>query len=341
MNAGVPREIFSVINARRSRFFKSDRFSRMLRLIFLIVAIMNSENVILHGRNPIMVGADPQAIVVGDTVWIYPTHGSGDGHFFAFSSRDLTNWEQHGPILRFATIDWIPPGKHAWAPGIIEYGGRFYLYYSVGPKPSHIGVAVSDSPAGPFRDSGRPLLSDHGAPGFEAIDAMVFIDPASGTRYFFAGGSAGSTLRVFELNDDMISFKREIEVDTPPHFTEGAFMHYHDGHYHFTYSHGYWRAASYSIHHATAPTPTGPWTYRGVIMRSDHRHKGPGHHSIIRNPNTGEWLIVYHRWNNREGDGPFHGYREVAIERLVHEEGGRIPPIAMTDEGVPGWASEK
>src|SRR5690606_10045576 len=107
-----------------------------------------------------------------------------------------------------------------WAPGVIEKDGKFYLYYSIGPKPSHIGVAVAESPSGPFFDSGQPLLADHGAPGFEAIDAMVFTDPVSGTSYFYAGGSAGANLRVFELAEDMVSFEREISVGTPSRFTE-------------------------------------------------------------------------------------------------------------------------
>ena len=292
----------------------------------------------MRAKNPVFAGADPQALVVDDTVWIYPTHGPR-GEFFAFSSKDLVNWEKHGPLLQFSGIDWIPEGRHAWAPGIAARDGKFYFYYSVGPKPSHIGVAVGDSPAGPFRDSGSPLLSDDGDPNFEAIDAAVFEDPADGRWYFYAGGSAGATLRVFELNDDMISFKREIDVETPPHFTEGSYMHHHDGRYHFTYSHGYWRAASYSVHHATAPTPTGPWTHRGRILASDENHKGPGHHSVIQNPHTKEWLIIYHRWNNRDDEGPFRGHRKVAIERLVHEEDGGIRPVKMTDEGVRGWAT--
>jgi beta-xylosidase len=291
----------------------------------------------LGGQNPVMRGADPHAVVIRDTVWLYATERSGEGLFFAHSSTDLVHWEQHGPVLRFAEIDWIPAGKHAWAPALEAKDGRYYFYYSVGPKPSHIGVAVGDSPAGPFIDSGRALLSDHNDPGFEAIDPVVFTDPASGRSYFYAGGSSGSTLRVFEMAEDMVSFAREIEVETPPFFTEGPFVHYDDGIYHFTYSHGAWRRSSYSVHHATAPTPTGPWTYRGAILTSDDRHKGPGHHSVIQNPRTGEWLIVYHRWNDREGDGPYTGSREVAIDRLVHEPGGVIRPVTMTDEGVTDW----
>ncbi len=304
-------------------------------LVIAICALFFSSS---FAGNPVLPGADPHAMVVGDTVWVYPTHGRG--FFYAFSSKDLVNWEQHGPILRFADIDWIPEGKYPWAPGVSERDGKFYFYYSVGPKPSHIGVAVSDSPGGPFIDSGRPLLSDNNDPRFEAIDAMVYHDPEADKWYLYAGGSAGATLRVFELNDDMVSFREELEVETPSHFTEGAFIHRHGDLYHFTYSHGYWRASSYSVHHATGPTPLGPWTYRGAIMTSDDRHKGPGHHSIIQNRHSGDWLIFYHRWNNREGDGPFSGARETAIERLYHEEDGSIRPIVLTDEGVTDWPTE-
>jgi len=144
-------------------------------------------NQLLHAANPIMPGADPHAVVLGDTVWIYPTWSDGGGErFFAFSSMDLANWRRHGPVLDLKDVVWIEDDgqerHHAWAPTMLARGGRYYFYYSVGPQnptPSRIGVAVGDTPQGPFRDSGRPLLI--GGDGFEAIDPMVFADPKSGT----------------------------------------------------------------------------------------------------------------------------------------------------------------
>ena len=129
----------------------------------------------------------------------------------------------------------------------------------------------------------------------------------------------------------MVGLRREITVETPPKFTEGAFMHFKDGIYHLTYSHGGWRHATYSVHHSTSKSPFGPWQYRGEILKSDDRHKGPGHCSIIQFPAGGEWWIVYHRWNNRRGDGPYSGSREMAIDKLVHREDGTIAPVVMTD----------
>lgn len=288
-------------------------------------------------RNPIMDGADPDVLLADNKVWIYPTSGPRT-QFYTYSSSDLVHWQTHGPILDFRNMSWIPGDKHAWAPGITEKNGTYYLYYSVGPKPSHIGVAWSNSPAGPFIDSGRALLSDNNNPTFEAIDAMVFTDPATGKSYLYAGGSAGSRLRVFELNKDMISFAREIAVANPPNFTEGAFMHTRNGIYYLSYSHGGWNSDTYSVHYCTAPSPVGPWTYQGALMVSDGFHKGPGHHSILFNPAMGQWYIFYHRWNNRSGSGPYSGSRSIAIEYLHYEPDGRIKPFILTDTGVgPVW----
>lgn len=291
---------------------------------------------VLHAANPILPGADPHALTVGDKFWIYPTWTDRQRQaFFAFSSDDLIRWQRHGPVLDLADVRWIKDDgqeRHsAWAPGVLARNGRYYLYYSVGPQnptPSRIGVAVADAPEGPFRDSGRPLLT--GGNGFEAIDPMAFADPKSGATYLYAGGSAGATLRVFELNPDLVSFAREIPVETPPQFTEGAFMHHHGGRYYLSYSHGSYRHSSYSVHYATADTPVGPWTYQGVILSSDATRKGPGHHSFLRHPRTGDWLIFYHRWENQTGAGPYRGLRQLCIDRLEYDPDGRIRPIVMT-----------
>lgn len=291
-------------------------------------------------RNPVFPGADPHAIVVGKAVWVYPTVGGG--HFDAFSSPDLQNWKRHGSVLDLANVSWLREGGYtncqAWAPGVTQRGKKFYMYFSVGPQspgyPSRIGVAVADSPAGPFVDSGKPLLT--GGNGFEAIDAMVFDDPKSDKFYFYAGGSAGATLRVFEMNPDMISFAREIKVETPPQFTEGSFMHYRNGVYYFTYSHGWWQGDSYSVHYVTSKTPVGPWTPGGVILASDDKRKGPGHHSIIKHPSRDAWYIVYHRWENQTGSGPYRGSRQVAIEKLEYNPDGALKPVTMTDM-PPRW----
>lgn len=304
---------------------------------FLPVAVALVQGASVALGNPLFSAADPHAVVVGETVWIYPTWSddrSGQ-RFFAFSSGNGTDWQRHGPILDFADVTWIREDgadrHYAWAPGVLEKEGRWYFYYSVGPQnptPSRLGVAVGTSPAGPFRDSGRPLLT--GGNGFEAIDPMAYTDPKSGRTYLYAGGSAGATLRVFELGPDLVSLAREVPVETPPKFTEGAFLHDHEGRYYLSYSHGGWRHATYSVHYATAETPVGPWTYRGAILTSDATRKGPGHHSFFRDPRTGAWRIAYHCWENREGDGPYRGLREICVDRVEYDAAGLLRPVVMT-----------
>ena len=291
-------------------------------------------------HNPLFDAADPHAMIFGSRAWIYPTGGSaGRENFFAWYSDDLVKWTRVGPILDFADVKWMrDDGKDRhgpWAPCIIERRGRYYFYYSAGPQDpvSRIGVAVGRRPQGPFRDSGKVLLA--GGDGFEAIDPMVFHDPASGKYYFYAGGSAGAKLRVFELNDDLFSFKKEENVDTPPEFTEGVFMHFANDRYYLTYSHGWWKGDSYSVHYATGKSPLGPWEYHGAILTSDDTHKGPGHHSIIHNERSDKWYIVYHRWNDRQGKGPYDGGRSVAIDELTYDKDGLINPIHMTDSDGP------
>lgn len=291
---------------------------------------------IVSADNPVLKNsADPHVMIEPGTVYAYPTGGR---RLYVYTSGDFASWQRHGPIINYDEIDWIPKKKGAWAPCIVEKDGKYYLYYSAGPSPSFIGVAEGDSPLGPFKDRGSALLED--APGFEAIDPMVFRDPKSGNYYFYVGGSAGSTLRVFELEDDMMHFKREIDVDSPKNFTEGAFMHYYNDTYYLSYSHGRYNRDNYSVHYATSSSPTGPWDYRGEILKSDNVYKGPGHHSFVENPADEKWYIFYHRWEGRQGNpGPYSsadsgGSRKTAIEQIEYDSTGRIKDIEMTSEGV-------
>ncbi|MBK1883826.1 family 43 glycosylhydrolase [Luteolibacter pohnpeiensis] len=293
--------------------------------------------------NPVFLGADPHVTVFDGKYWGYPTHttdAKAQFHafdFMAYSSKDLVHWEEHGPILKIEDISWIKddgaPDHWLWAPGITEKDGKYYFYYSVGPQnpaPSRIGVAVADSPAGQFKDSGKPLLT--GGNGFEAIDPMVFQDK-DGTAYFYAGGSSGAKLRVWKLKPNLIELGEEIKVDTPPEFTEGAFMHEIDGTYYLSYSHGGWNLPNYSVHYAISKSPTGPWEYKGAILNSDGTHKGPGHHSFFKNPSTGQWYIAYHYWPSTKPEGPLEGIRQTAIQPVTFEKDGTIKKVIPNDEG--------
>ena len=285
-------------------------------------------------------GADPHALFIGNELWIFPTGGPGkqwgSSRLGAWSSSDLRSWKNQGEVINRSKIGWFEADgskrHYLWAPSVVRSRGQWYLYYSIGPQaptPSRIGVAVAKNPGGPYVDSGRPLLT--GGKGFEAIDPMVFNDPRSKKTFLYAGGSAGARLRVFELNPNMVSIRKEVAVKQPPAFTEAPFMHERNGVYYLSYSHGSWKSPKYSVHYATAPSPTGPWRYRGAILTSDRDRQGPGHHSFVKHPKTGEWLVVYHRWEGPNAAATFSGKRKIAIERVTYGPEGRINPIRMTN----------
>lgn len=303
----------------------------MRRYLFILLLIRASAS-----ANPILPGADPHALRVGDTYWIYPTEaGAPHPIFAAYRSQDLITWSREAVILKLSDVSWVQPNaipkRRAWAPAMLEKNSKFFFYYSVGPQtpehPSQIGVAMGASASGPFQDSGKPLLT--GGNGFEAIDPMAFTDPSSGKTYLYVGGSAGAKLRVFEMNDDLVSFKREVDTVTPPQFTEGPFLHKRENTYYLSYSHGRWNKDDYSVHYATASSPIGPWKYQGCILSKDDERQGPGHHSFIETP-KGEWYIVYHRWETRERPGPYSGKRMIAIDKVNYDNKGKILPVIMT-----------
>jgi len=291
------------------------------------------------GNNPLVTAADPDVLLVGNKVFMYPTSGERE-KFYAFSSTSLTAWVKHGPILNIDNIPWMPDGKWGWAPGVLQRNGTYYLYFCAGHKPAYIGVATSTSPAGPFVDSGAPLVADNGQAGFTAIDAMAFTDPQTGKSYLYTGGGGDPKLRLFELNPDLVSLHHEITVDTPYLFNEGSFMHYRDGIYYLSYSHGHYQYENYSVHYSTSSSPTGPWTYQGPLLVSDYRHKAPGHHSFLYNAAMDQWYLFYHRYNYRTGPGPYSGSRQVAMEYMHYNPDGTIRPFALTNSGVnPAWLS--
>jgi beta-xylosidase len=282
-----------------------------------------------------MNAADPDVLIVDNKVWVYPTSGAAT-IFYAYSSSDLVNWQAY-PILDLYDIPWMPADRpvYAWAPGIIEKNGMYYLYYTVGNSPCYIGVAYSSSPSGPFIDKGEPLLTPVDEPYYVSCDAMVFTDPQSEKTYLYSG--TWGTLRVFELNSDMLSLGDQIFVETPTNFTEGAFMHFRNGIYYLSYSDGYHKDDTYSVHYSTSSSPVGPWTYRGEILGSDGWYKGPGHHSFLYNAAMDEWYIFYHR--RKEFDaGPYTTPRYLCIERIEYNDSGLIKPVVQTDIGVgPVW----
>lgn len=304
-------------------------------------------------NNPIFEGwyADPEGAVFGDTYWIYPTYSDDYDkqlHFDAFSSKDLVHWEKHESILDTSKIKWLR--QALWAPSIIEKDNKYYLFFGANDiqRPGRdfydpendvnhsggIGVAVADSPGGPFRDHlGKPLISEFHNDA-QPIDQFVFED--GGTHYFFYGGWGHCNLG--RLNSDFTGFIpwedgslfREV---TPEGYVEGPFMFKRKGIYYFMWSEGNWTDGSYKVAYAMAEQATGPYTRIGTILESKEGDiaTGAGHHSVINRPGTDQWIMVYHR---RPIPNEDRDHRVVCLDLMEFNGDGTIKPVTMTFEGI-------
>ncbi|UFS59940.1 family 43 glycosylhydrolase [Subtercola endophyticus] len=271
--------------------------------------------------------ADPHLMAFDGRYYLYPTSDGVEGWeattFRVFSSPDLVDWSDHGVIIDLASdVAWAD--HRAWAPAIAERSGRYYFYFTA---ENNIGVAVSDSPTGPFTDLGHPLVADGDFEG-TAIDPSVFTDD-DGTVYLFWGNSVAHGVR---LSDDMQSFDPAAVFSwKPTNFREAAWVHRRGEVYYLSWSENDTREEDYRVRYATGPTAFGPWSDRGTLVAKVPQRgiRATGHHSILRVPGTDDWVIAYHRFAIPHGDG-FH--REVVIDRLVHRADGTIEPVVPTRE---------
>lgn len=280
---------------------------------------------------PVLPGlyADPNVAVFGNKFYIYPTTDGFAGwsgtQFKAFSSDDLVNWTDHGVIFDVPKDTTWAAGK-AWAPGIEEKNGKYYFYFCADSK---IGVAVSDSPTGPFVDAlGKPLVATGQYGGGQMIDPAVFTDEDGQSYLYFGNGRA----YVGKLNADMISLS-DVKDITPSGYNEGSFVFKRDGKYYFMWSENDTRDENYRVAYAIGNSPTGPFTKQTVVLQKDLSLgiKGTGHHSVVKVPGKDEYYVVYHRFAIPGGDGT---HRETTIDKMAFNADGTIKPIVVTLEGI-------
>lgn len=314
--------------------------------------------------------ADPSAHVFEDKLYIYPSHdidaGKEEddfgGHFdmrdYHVFSMDSAGGKitDHGVALSVEDVPWAE--RQLWAPDAARKGDSYYLYFPAKDKEGvfRIGVAVSDSPSGPFKAENEPMK------GSLSIDPAVFRDD-DGEYYMYIGGIWGGQLqnwrtgkydhdtktpydnepaddepaigpRVARLSDDMLQFGeelKEIEIvdkkgdpilagDHDRRFFEAAWVHKYNGKYYFSYSTG----DTHFIAYATGDSPYGPFVYQGNILNPVEGWTN--HHSIVEF--KGQWYIFYH---DTELSGKTH-LRNIKVSKLRHREDGTIETINTVTE---------
>ena len=328
-------------------------FTRIFLFHLLLIGTVQVTAQNKKSGNPILPGfhADPEVLYSHQTkrYYIYPTSdgfpGWGGSYFKVFSSKNLKTWKEETVILEMGkNVSWA--NGNAWAPCIeekkIDGKYKYFFYYSANPttnKGKQIGVAVADSPTGPFTDLGKPIITSSPTGRGQQIDVDVFTDPVSGKSYLYWGNGymAGA-----ELNDDMLSIKEETTVVLTPKggtlqtyaYREAPYVIYRKGIYYFFWSVDDTGSPNYHVVYGTAQSPLGPIEVAKepivLIQNPKEEIYGPAHNSILQVPGKDKWDIVYHRINkNHLNDGP-GWHREVCIDRMEFNPDGTIKQVIPT-----------
>jgi len=305
--------------------------------------------------------ADPSAHVFDGKIYIYPSHDIDAGIPFNdngdhFGMRDYHAYTMESPDDKLATdlgkildIDEVPWAKRQmWAPDIARKGDKYYFYFPAKDRDDifKIGVALGDSPSGPFTPDPKPIEGSY------SIDPAVFND--SGKYYMYFGGlwggqlqkyrnniySNGNELRsdddfafgplVAELADDMRGFSTSPEEiiiqdengnpllagDNSRRYFEGPWVHKYNEKYYLSYSTG----DTHFICYAIGDTPKGPFKYAGKIL--DPVVGWTTHHSICEF--NGRWFLFYH--DSSLSEGVTH-LRCMKVVEIFYDKNGLIKKI--------------
>ena len=280
--------------------------------------------------------ADPAALVHNDTVFLYAGHDEAPDDFnfyrmnewLVYSSTDMVNWKEHPIPLKTTDFKWAK--GDAWAAQVIERNGKFYWYVTVehGSIPGKsIGVAVADSPLGPFKDAlGKALITNDMTTeqtqiSWDDIDPTVYIDD-DGQAYLYWGNTACYWAK---LKDNMIELDGEIHTVDLPHFTEAPWIHKRGDWYYLSYAYQFPEKTAYAM----SKSITGPWEYIGILNELAG-NSNTNHQAIIEFNN--QWYFIYHTGGIQPNGGSFR--RSVCIDKLHYNPDGTMKRVIMTSEGI-------
>ncbi len=292
----------------------------------------------LNFNNPIITDkytADAAAIVHNNKVYLYAGHDQAPNdvnayrmhEWLVYSSEDMVHWQEHPVPLKPTDFNWA--SGSAWASEVIEKNGKFYWYVTVEHGSIHgkaIGVAVADSPTGPFKDAiGKALVTNdmttHTKISWDDIDPTVWIDD-DGQAYMFWGNTV---CKYAKLKDNMIELDGPIMTVDLPNFTEAPFIHKKGDWYYLSYAYQFPEKIAYAM----SKSINGPWEFKG-ILNEVAGNSNTNHQAIIEF--KGKDYFIYHN-----GSIPTHGgsfRRSVCVDRLYYNEDGTLKRVIMTSEGI-------
>ncbi|WP_348825089.1 glycoside hydrolase family 43 protein [Flavobacterium aestuarii] len=313
--------------------------SRHLFTTLMVIGIAS----VIHAQNPIIneiFTADPAPLVHNNTVYLYAGHDGAtleDTNYkmpdwYIFSSKDMVNWTNHGPRLSPAVFSWAT--GDAYAAHAIERNGKFYWFVSTFHKKDDaseggaaIGVAVSDSPLGPFKDAiGKALIVNEMTTdmkhAWDDIDPAVFIDNDGQAYLFWGNGSC----KWVKLKKNMTELDGGINTLDIKNFIEGPWIYKRKELYYLVYAGKGTKPEM--IEYATSKNIQGPWEYRGILAENAPK-SFTIHPGII--DFKGKTYFFYHNGELPEG-GSYR--RSICLDYLYFNKDGSIQKIIQTKEGV-------
>lgn len=282
--------------------------------------------------------ADPAPMVASDgRLYVYCGHdecfedkpgyegkyGFNITEWLCYSTEDMVTWTDHGVIMKPTDFSWAI--GEAWASQVMEYDGRYYFFVSTqcgDPNCKAIGVAVADTPTGPFKDAiGKPLITDdmtdNGPRGWwNDFDPTIMVDD-DGTPWLCWGNG---TCFLAPLKRNLVELDGPIEVLPMENYVEGPWLYKRGGYYYNVY-------ASMGNHletisYAMAPTVQGPWTFAGEIL-GEQKDSFTTHPGVI--DYKGKSYLFYHGTSlSLDGYGPATGRRSICFTEIAYDQDGKI-----------------
>jgi beta-xylosidase len=291
-----------------------------------------------EGNNPIIKDkytGDPAALVYKDKVYLYAGHDEAPNDFnfykmnewLVYSTSDMVHWQEHPVPLKVTDFTWAK--ADAWAAQVIERNGKFYWYVTVEHGTVNgkaIGVAVSDSPTGPFKDAiGKALITNDMTTqtniSWDDIDPTVMIDD-DGQAYLFWGNTV---CHYAKLKANMTELDGSIQTITLPNYTEAPWIHKHNNWYYLSYAYQFPEKIAYAM----SKSINGPWEYKGILNELAG-NSNTNHQAII--DFKGKSYFIYHNGSIQPNGGSFR--RSVCVDRLFYNKDGTMKRVIMTTEGI-------
>ncbi|HEX2926875.1 MAG TPA: carbohydrate-binding protein [Ruminiclostridium sp.] len=287
--------------------------------------------------------ADPSGLEANGRLYLYCSHDVYDPNnpgyvmndITCISTDDLKNWTDHGEV--FKASGWA---SLAWAPVVVSKNNKYYMYFGNGG--GGIGVAVSDSPAGPFKDALGKAIVNGSTPGVNAPSGFWCFDPGAfvddnGQAYLYFGGNGEGNTRVIKLNNDMISINGSASQIVAPIFFEDSWIHKYNGKYYYSYSTNFSKGAA-TIDYMMSDNPLTGFQYKGTVLPNPPSNEGNNnHHTIFQF--KGDWYMAYHNRalaiSNGAASGDARTYqRNVCIDKLTYNSDGTMQKVTITKDGL-------